>query len=49
MLGSNDKVFIELAQKVVHMNDFEGKEVDNLLLLDKIRDFDGVLKYLIKI
>lgn len=31
------------------MNDFEGKEVDNLLLLDKIRDFEGVLKYLIKI
>ena len=31
------------------MNDFEGKEVDNLLLLDKIRDFEGVLNYLIKI
>jgi len=49
MLNGKDQAFIELAQKVVQINDFEGKEVDNLLLLDKIRDHEGVLRYLVKI
>ena len=31
------------------MNDFEGKEVENLLVLDKIKDYEGVLKYLVRI
>jgi hypothetical protein len=47
-LMSSEQAFVDLVRKTVALNEEEGTELVNVLLLDKIGDHEAVLRYLIK-